>query len=67
MHPTTVGKETKSELKLGRENVGVSISGFMSNSYCFSWPNVRNYSRDAYWEFNPLKQKMKDSRGSVNF
>lgn len=67
MYPTAVGKQRESQLKPGRENVGVPISGLMSNSYCFSWPNLRNDSRDAYWEFSSLEQKMKDNRGCVNF
>lgn len=37
--------------------MGVPISGRVNNSYCFNWPNVRNDSRDAYWEFSPLEQK----------
>lgn len=45
----------------------VPISGLVNNSYCFNWPNVRNDSRDAYWEFSPLEQKMEDNRGSVHF
>lgn len=57
----------QSKLKLGWGNVGVPISGLVNNSYCFHWPKVRNDSRDAYWEFSPLEQKMKDNRGSVNF
>lgn len=39
----------------------------MSNSYFFSQPDVKDDSRDVYWEFSPLEQKMKDNRGSVNF